>query len=162
MAGCRSTMTGGPIVPQKLRSAPLPSPVRCLLPTAAPCRGSGAFSASLSMWLSAVGGMGGFGTVISRRLCRDGYRVDAGCGPGSSRKTSDSSGCVPLDSLSTPRWATSPTETRPRPRSAESRPSTGRSTSSIAAGAASPCWPLRTMLMRLLQQQAYRPLPNFR
>jgi acetoacetyl-CoA reductase len=33
-----------------------------------------------------TGGMGGIGTAISRRLCRDGYRVVAGCGPGSKRK----------------------------------------------------------------------------
>jgi acetoacetyl-CoA reductase len=30
--------------------------------------------------------MGGIGTAISRRLCRDGFRVVAGCGPGSKRK----------------------------------------------------------------------------
>jgi acetoacetyl-CoA reductase len=30
--------------------------------------------------------MGGIGTAISRRLCRDGFRVVAGCGPGSTRK----------------------------------------------------------------------------
>jgi acetoacetyl-CoA reductase len=33
-----------------------------------------------------TGGMGGIGTAISRRLCREGYRVVAGCGPGSHRK----------------------------------------------------------------------------
>jgi acetoacetyl-CoA reductase len=33
-----------------------------------------------------TGGMGGIGTAISRRLCRDGFRVVAGCGPGSKRK----------------------------------------------------------------------------
>ncbi len=33
-----------------------------------------------------TGGMGGIGTPICRRLCRDGFRVIAGCGPGSSRK----------------------------------------------------------------------------
>ena len=33
-----------------------------------------------------TGGMGGIGTAISRRLCRDGFRVVAGCGPGSTRK----------------------------------------------------------------------------
>ena len=33
-----------------------------------------------------TGGMGGIGTAISRRLCRDGFRVVAGCGPGSARK----------------------------------------------------------------------------
>jgi acetoacetyl-CoA reductase len=33
-----------------------------------------------------TGGMGGIGTEISRRLCRDGFRVVAGCGPGSARK----------------------------------------------------------------------------
>jgi acetoacetyl-CoA reductase len=33
-----------------------------------------------------TGGMGGIGTAISRRLCRDGFRVVAGCGPGSRRK----------------------------------------------------------------------------
>jgi acetoacetyl-CoA reductase len=33
-----------------------------------------------------TGGMGGIGTPICRRLCRDGFRVVAGCGPGSSRK----------------------------------------------------------------------------
>jgi acetoacetyl-CoA reductase len=33
-----------------------------------------------------TGGMGGIGTAISRRLCRDGLRVVAGCGPGSRRK----------------------------------------------------------------------------
>jgi acetoacetyl-CoA reductase len=30
--------------------------------------------------------MGGIGTTISRRLCRDGFRVVAGCGPGSTRR----------------------------------------------------------------------------
>ena len=33
-----------------------------------------------------TGGMGGIGTAICRRLCKDGYRVVAGCGPGSQRK----------------------------------------------------------------------------
>jgi acetoacetyl-CoA reductase len=33
-----------------------------------------------------TGGMGGIGTAISKRLCRDGFRVVAGCGPGSARK----------------------------------------------------------------------------
>ena len=33
-----------------------------------------------------TGGMGGIGTAISRRLCREGFRVFAGCGPGSRRK----------------------------------------------------------------------------
>jgi acetoacetyl-CoA reductase len=33
-----------------------------------------------------TGGMGGIGTAISRRLCREGFRVVAGCGPGSPRK----------------------------------------------------------------------------
>jgi acetoacetyl-CoA reductase len=33
-----------------------------------------------------TGGMGGIGTAISRRLCREGFRVVAGCGPGSARK----------------------------------------------------------------------------
>lgn len=33
-----------------------------------------------------TGGMGGIGTEISRRLCQDGFRVVAGCGPGSKRK----------------------------------------------------------------------------
>jgi acetoacetyl-CoA reductase len=33
-----------------------------------------------------TGGMGGIGSAISRRLCRDGYAVVAGCGPGSTRK----------------------------------------------------------------------------
>ena len=33
-----------------------------------------------------TGGMGGIGTPICRRLCRDGFRVVAGCGPGSPRK----------------------------------------------------------------------------
>lgn len=33
-----------------------------------------------------TGGMGGIGTAICRRLCRDGFTVVAGCGPGSPRK----------------------------------------------------------------------------
>ena len=33
-----------------------------------------------------TGGMGGIGTAISRRLCTEGFRVVAGCGPGSKRK----------------------------------------------------------------------------
>ena len=33
-----------------------------------------------------TGGMGGIGTPICRRLCREGFRVVAGCGPGSQRK----------------------------------------------------------------------------
>jgi len=33
-----------------------------------------------------TGGMGGIGTAICKRLCRNGYRVVAGCGPGSARK----------------------------------------------------------------------------
>jgi acetoacetyl-CoA reductase len=33
-----------------------------------------------------TGGMGGIGTAIVRRLCREGYRVVAGCGPGSTRR----------------------------------------------------------------------------
>ncbi len=33
-----------------------------------------------------TGGMGGIGTAICRRLCRDGHVVIAGCGPGSQRK----------------------------------------------------------------------------
>ncbi len=33
-----------------------------------------------------TGGMGGIGTAITRRLCQDGYRVVAGCGPGSGRR----------------------------------------------------------------------------
>ncbi|MFZ6742645.1 3-ketoacyl-ACP reductase [Undibacterium sp. JH2W] len=33
-----------------------------------------------------TGGMGGIGTPICRRLCRDGYTVVAGCGPNSARK----------------------------------------------------------------------------
>ena len=33
-----------------------------------------------------TGGMGGIGTAISKRLCRDGHTVVAGCGPGSTRK----------------------------------------------------------------------------
>ena len=33
-----------------------------------------------------TGGMGGIGTAISRRLCREGFIVVAGCGPGSARK----------------------------------------------------------------------------
>jgi acetoacetyl-CoA reductase len=32
--------------------------------------------------------MGGIGTAITRRLCREGYVVVAGCGPGSARKES--------------------------------------------------------------------------
>ena len=32
-----------------------------------------------------TGGMGGIGTAISKRLSRDGFRVVAGCGPGSAR-----------------------------------------------------------------------------
>ena len=28
-----------------------------------------------------TGGMGGIGTAISRRLCKEGYTVIAGCGP---------------------------------------------------------------------------------
>jgi acetoacetyl-CoA reductase len=35
-----------------------------------------------------TGGMGGIGTAITRRLCREGYVVFAGCGPGSHRKDS--------------------------------------------------------------------------
>ncbi len=35
-----------------------------------------------------TGGMGGIGTAIVRRLCREGYRVVAGCGPGSTRRES--------------------------------------------------------------------------
>jgi acetoacetyl-CoA reductase len=33
-----------------------------------------------------TGGMGGIGTAICQRLCREGFRVVAGCGPGSQRK----------------------------------------------------------------------------
>jgi acetoacetyl-CoA reductase len=33
-----------------------------------------------------TGGMGGIGTAICKRLCREGHRVIAGCGPGSARK----------------------------------------------------------------------------
>jgi acetoacetyl-CoA reductase len=33
-----------------------------------------------------TGGMGGIGTPICKRLCRDGYTVVAGCGPNSPRK----------------------------------------------------------------------------
>ncbi len=33
-----------------------------------------------------TGGMGGIGTAISKRLCREGHIVVAGCGPGSTRK----------------------------------------------------------------------------
>jgi len=33
-----------------------------------------------------TGGMGGIGTAISRRLCREGHTVVAGCGPGSQRR----------------------------------------------------------------------------
>jgi acetoacetyl-CoA reductase len=33
-----------------------------------------------------TGGMGGIGTAICRRLCREGHTVIAGCGPGSPRK----------------------------------------------------------------------------
>ena len=33
-----------------------------------------------------TGGMGGIGTAISTRLCQDGFKVIAGCGPGSPRK----------------------------------------------------------------------------
>lgn len=33
-----------------------------------------------------TGGMGGIGTPICRRLCKEGYTVIAGCGPGSTRK----------------------------------------------------------------------------
>lgn len=33
-----------------------------------------------------TGGMGGIGTPICRRLCKDGYTVVAGCGPNSARK----------------------------------------------------------------------------
>jgi acetoacetyl-CoA reductase len=33
-----------------------------------------------------TGGMGGIGTAICRRLCKDGFTVIAGCGPGSTRK----------------------------------------------------------------------------
>jgi acetoacetyl-CoA reductase len=33
-----------------------------------------------------TGGMGGIGTAICQRLCKEGYTVIAGCGPGSTRK----------------------------------------------------------------------------
>ncbi|MEC5215639.1 acetoacetyl-CoA reductase [Actimicrobium sp. GrIS 1.19] len=33
-----------------------------------------------------TGGMGGIGTAICKRLCREGHLVIAGCGPGSARK----------------------------------------------------------------------------
>jgi len=33
-----------------------------------------------------TGGMGGIGTAICKRLCSDGFKVVAGCGPGSPRK----------------------------------------------------------------------------
>jgi acetoacetyl-CoA reductase len=33
-----------------------------------------------------TGGMGGIGTALCRRLCKEGHTVVAGCGPGSSRK----------------------------------------------------------------------------
>jgi acetoacetyl-CoA reductase len=33
-----------------------------------------------------TGGMGGIGTAICRRLCKEGHTVIAGCGPGSTRK----------------------------------------------------------------------------
>jgi acetoacetyl-CoA reductase len=33
-----------------------------------------------------TGGMGGIGTAISARLCKEGFRVVAGCGPGSKRR----------------------------------------------------------------------------
>lgn len=33
-----------------------------------------------------TGGMGGIGTAICKRFCRDGHTVIAGCGPGSQRK----------------------------------------------------------------------------
>ncbi len=33
-----------------------------------------------------TGGMGGIGTAICQRLCKEGHTVIAGCGPGSSRK----------------------------------------------------------------------------
>ena len=33
-----------------------------------------------------TGGMGGIGTAISQRLCKSGFKVIAGCGPGSPRK----------------------------------------------------------------------------
>jgi len=33
-----------------------------------------------------TGGMGGIGTAISQRLCTSGFKVIAGCGPGSARK----------------------------------------------------------------------------
>lgn len=35
-----------------------------------------------------TGGMGGIGTVICKRLCTDGFRVIAGCGPNSPRRES--------------------------------------------------------------------------
>ncbi len=35
-----------------------------------------------------TGGMGGIGTSICKRLCAEGFRVVAGCGPGSKRKDS--------------------------------------------------------------------------
>jgi acetoacetyl-CoA reductase len=35
-----------------------------------------------------TGGMGGIGTAICKRLCTEGFRVIAGCGPNSSRKDS--------------------------------------------------------------------------
>ena len=35
-----------------------------------------------------TGGMGGIGTAICTRLCKDGYTVVAGCGPNSTRKDS--------------------------------------------------------------------------
>lgn len=34
-----------------------------------------------------TGGMGGIGTAICKRLCGDGFKVIAGCGPGSARKS---------------------------------------------------------------------------
>ena len=33
-----------------------------------------------------TGGMGGIGTSICKRLCKDGFTVVAGCGPNSPRK----------------------------------------------------------------------------
>ena len=33
-----------------------------------------------------TGGMGGIGTAICKKLCEQGYRVIAGCGPNSPRK----------------------------------------------------------------------------
>ena len=33
-----------------------------------------------------TGGMGGIGTALCRRLCKEGHRVIAGCGPGSPRR----------------------------------------------------------------------------